>query len=357
MNNELLMIGSVPLETVEEVFQMFGGPLGSMMPCMPDGEVGDRQYWVDGVAYRVFNGHPELETLSRPAPDNGVERWRPRSLDDEWSFRVRKGVAQVRFGDPGWRLGFTKDAVNSYFIFRKLKEEGALPREMRFQVSMPLTNSAIVAYFHDSADFPRIVPGFEAAMRAEVAKMIEKIPPNDLAIQWDCALEIGDLEGELPYLPKDGAFERNVAPAGNLSRDIPEEVMLGYHLCFGTLGGWPVFQPKDLTNSVRFANAIVAESGRRVDFVHVPSLNRADDAFYAPLRDLKVGKTRVFLGEIHDMEDMNSFRKRLATARKYLPDFGLAAPCGFGRIDRSELPGILKDHLRAIEAHREMARR
>ncbi|HEX3419246.1 MAG TPA: Hsp70 family protein, partial [Stellaceae bacterium] len=45
---------------------------------LPDGEVGDRRYWIDGIAYRVFNGHPEIETLRRPAPDaNGVESWRP----------------------------------------------------------------------------------------------------------------------------------------------------------------------------------------------------------------------------------------------------------------------------------------
>ena len=36
-----------------------------------------------------------------------------------------------------------------------------------------------------------------------------------------------------------------------------------------------------------------------------------------------------------------------AGARKYLPHFGLAAYCGFGRNPASELPGILADHLQA----------
>jgi hypothetical protein len=26
-------------------------------------------------------------------------------------------VKQVRFGDPGWRLGDARDAINSYFVF------------------------------------------------------------------------------------------------------------------------------------------------------------------------------------------------------------------------------------------------
>jgi hypothetical protein len=47
---------------------------------MPDGEVGDRRYWIDGIAYRVLNGHPEIETLRRPAPDENPRAWRRRSI-------------------------------------------------------------------------------------------------------------------------------------------------------------------------------------------------------------------------------------------------------------------------------------
>jgi hypothetical protein len=46
---------------------------------------------------------------------------------------------------------------------------------------------------------------------------------------------------------------------------------------------------------------------------------------------------------------MARFEARIATARKYLPDFGLGAYCGFGRLPRSELPTVLADHLKAVE--------
>jgi hypothetical protein len=46
---------------------------------------------------------------------------------------------------------------------------------------------------------------------------------------------------------------------------------------------------------------------------------------------------------------MTRFKERIVTARKYLPDFGLGAYCGFGRLPVSELPEILADHLKAIE--------
>jgi hypothetical protein len=47
---------------------------------------------------------------------------------------------------------------------------------------------------------------------------------------------------------------------------------------------------------------------------------------------------------------MERFRQRVALARKYLPEFGLAAYCGFGRSPVTELPGILADHVKAAES-------
>jgi hypothetical protein len=45
---------------------------------------------------------------------------------------------------------------------------------------------------------------------------------------------------------------------------------------------------------------------------------------------------------------MQRFKERIAAARKYLPEFGLGAYCGFGRLPASELPGILDDHVNAV---------
>ena len=137
-----------------------------------------------------------------------------------------------------------------------------------------------------------------------------------------------------PYrnFPRDSAIERNVAEVKALSPSIPENVALGYHFCFGTLGGWPRFAPDDLGAAVELANAFVAASGRRVDWIHLPVLNRTDDAFFAPLKNLKPHGARVYLGMIHNME---TFDQRLAIARKYLPDFGVGAYCGFGRLSPS----------------------
>jgi hypothetical protein len=348
MGSELLLVGSIPLDTPQEVFEAFGAPLGKYLATMPDGEVGPRRHWISRVHYQVLAAHPELEIVQRPAPDeNGVERQFPRNAGDAWWFKVKEGVKQVRFGDPGWRLGYARDAVNSYFVFRTMKDKGVLPAHLRFQVSIPMVNSVLPPrIFPDQNDLAKIRPGYEAATRAEIAKIVEKIPAHELAIQWDCSTELQDSYGVIPGYPIEGAVERNLGEVRNLSPHIPEQVALGYHLCFGTLGGWPRFQPDDLGQAVKLANAVIAASGRKVDWIHIPVLDRSDDAFFAPLKDLQPKGARVYLGAIHTM---SGFAERIATARKYLSGFGLGAYCGFGRMPPSQLPQVLADHLKAVE--------
>jgi len=132
-----------------------------------------------------------------------------------------------------------------------------------------------------AGDLDKIKPGFEAALRAEVAKIVEKIPAKDLAIQWDCSAEVQDVYGAIPQLPREDAIERNVAQVRNIVPSIPEDVALGYHLCFGTLGGWPRFQPDSLDETVKLANAFLAASGRRVDWIHIPLLDTTDDGLHS----------------------------------------------------------------------------
>jgi hypothetical protein len=174
----------------------------------------------------------------------------------------------------------------------------------------------------------------------------QKIPNEDLAIQWDCSTEVQDVYGAVPGLPKEGAIERNVEQFRRLSPRVPEKALLGYHLCFGTLGGWPRFAPPDLSATVELANAAIEASGRRVDWIHIPVLDGVGDAFFAPLKNLKPRGARVYLGVVHHMD---GFKERIALARKYLPDLGVAGYCGFGRIPPDQMPAVLEEHLQAIK--------
>ena len=51
-------------------------------------------------------------------------------------------------------------------------------------------------------------------------------------------------------LPIDGPIERNVAQFPALTGAVAEGALLGFHLCFGTFGGWPRFAPETLDRTV-----------------------------------------------------------------------------------------------------------
>jgi hypothetical protein len=347
MGQELLLVGSVPLKSVEDVMTTFGGALGRYLPAIPDGEVGERKSWVMRLSYQVFNGHIDLDTIKRPERENGVERLMPRSHADAWQFKVRHGNETVRFGNPGYRLGYAKDAANSYFVFKTLREKGVLPADLRFQISMPMVNSVVrPALFPDPDDLPKVRPGYEEAIAAELAAIFDVIPHKDLAIQWDCAWEVSSIHGENKDNPAEGEIATHTAPIRRLSQKIPDDVALGFHFCFGTFGGWPRFAPDDLGRTVELVNAAVVATGRRVDWVHIPTLDRTDASFYAPLAKLDPKGARVYMGMIHSMP---SFDARLAVVRKVLPDFGLAAYCGFGRTPPGEINQVLADHLDTVQ--------
>ena len=87
-------------------------------------------------------------------------------------------------------------------------------------------------------------------------------------------------------------------------------------------------------------------SQRQVDWLHIPLLDRTDDAYYRPLSSLRPVKTRIHLGLIHNMRN---FERRFAAARTHLPDFVVAACCGFGRRKPSGLDDVLQEHLRAVD--------
>jgi hypothetical protein len=244
------------------------------------------------------------------------------------------------------RLGYARDAVSSYFVFRTLREKGILPAELRFQISVPMVNSVVrPLYFPDPTDLDRVRPGFEESLAAEMAVIYDRIPPRDLAIQWDCAWEIQAVSGSAGS-SHEAAIETHTAPIARLSRQIPDGVQLGFHFCFGTFGGWPAFAPETLSPTVDLANASVAAAGRRVDWIHIPTLDTTNESFYAPLARLDAQGAEVYLGAIHSMATL---RERLAVARKFLPVFGLAAYCGFGRTPPSELARILEDHRAALD--------
>jgi hypothetical protein len=127
-----------------------------------------------------------------------------------------------------------------------------------------------------------------------------------------------------------------------LSDGLPGEVVFGYHFCLGTFPSFPTVPVDDLGWVVRIANAVVAATPRRVDFVHLPGMADSGRGYFAPLADLDVAGARVFLG-LEQRDGAQAILERGRAAREFLPDFGISHYCGYGRDDRDRIHELLQD--------------
>jgi hypothetical protein len=345
----VMVVGSVPLPSVEEVFRTCAHHLGPFLSAYPDGEVGPRSYWTFYLATHTYSKHPDLIDVN--APQGGRVEQPERGASEEewnrswWTFRLRDGVKSLSYDS----LHYAEPARESYEIFTRLREEGTIPVDARFKVCFPTTGGATMPFFANPDEWPVHYDAYRRAMRAEVARITEVIPPSDLVIQWDIATEVRDiLAGDSPLLPwspdtsLEEKWQRHLADMNELSGDIPEEAELGYHFCFGTWGGWPKSDAPDMEVCVRLANEAVARAGRRVDYVHIPVMPDASDAFFEPMADLAIGATRPYLGIVLK-DGVEAFARRAEAASRHRADFGIASYCGWGREDPAELLAVLDE--------------
>jgi hypothetical protein len=339
----VLLVGSIARPedgwSVEDVLRHSAATLDGYVSALPDGEVGDRATWITYIARHAYHLHPDLITLSR----HTFEDWKPRAYDDQWRFGVREGVAEISFE----KIGYAEEAIGSYRIFRRLRDEGVIPAGVRFLVTYPLSESAVRAFFNSAHDFEIVWRGYNAAVRRELARLATDIDPEDLAIQFDMARETAAVEQiefnfpdhDLRHLPHD-PLERCCTAVAELAAGVPQPVWLGLHVCYGSLGHKEGESPDsahfkpipDLTVPVRMANACVRAAGRPVQYVHMPvQLSDLRDAFYAPLDELDIGDTRLYLGLIDLSDGVDGALRRIELARQHTGSFGIGTPCGWGR--------------------------
>jgi hypothetical protein len=334
------LVGSVPLDSPVQVFETCARALGPHLGSLPDGEVGHRIHWIVCQAVFVFDQHPDIERVHRPAPRDGKEQWLPADYKDQWKFRLKPPTGTIQFDN----LKYGDWAIESYGAFKVLRERGVIRPGARFQVCMPTPLAGFMSFFGPE-DGARVHTAYESAMLREIEKMCRAIPASDLAIQWDVAVETTAIEqGQQARIGGD-MFDRWLEEVSAIGPAVPADVALGYHICYGDFNHRHSVEPKDLSVAVRMLNEAAARSRRPLDFVHVPvPINRSDDAYFAPLRDLRVGDARVFVGLIHYDDGVAGTRARIVTAKKYLAEFGIATECGFGRRRPETLPELLRIH-------------
>ncbi len=342
-NNKLFvhLVGSIPLHDSETVFRTVSGVLGPCLRRLPDGETGERRFWI-GYVRDLLSGHPDLE-LDTSVPPLQLRLWDGTLHREVPLLKFRAGVDLTR---SDFRTRYADMALDSYAVFQRLRSQGVIPNGIRFQVALP-TPLAITYNYISPASRKAFIASYTPRLLDEVAKIVAHVPADQLSIQWDVLQEIMVWENYYGYRSPDYQDEI-VSVLKRISDAVPAAVDLGFHYCYGSPKDEHLIQPRDTNVMVELTNLVVPKLGRPLNFIHLPvPKGRVDDGYYRPLKDLRVGReTEIYLGLVH-LNDSQGNRTRLSKARQYVDLAGVATECGWGRGDPERVPGLL-------EAHREL---
>lgn len=342
-----LLVGSVNLPDAETTFRTAAEVLGDRLKRIPDGELGDRVHWISHQPERIART-PGVERVGdEPSLFNGRDI-RP--------LRIAAGV--VPDGLTLKPLGYARDALASWETFERLRGAGVIPQGTRFQVCLP-TPAAVVGTFVLAEQRATFETVYERALFAELDVILDSIPHHSLAIQWDTALEFGLIEkadysgifqSVQPWFDDvwAGILERAVRQAGR----VPAGVEVGFHLCYGDAGEKHFVEPTDTANLVKFAKELLASATRPISWIHMPvPIDRDDDAYFEPLDDLVIpDHTEFYLGLVHREDGVSGARRRIETASRHVPGFGVATECGVGRAPAGATGALLATHREVSEA-------
>jgi hypothetical protein len=326
MTRSVLLVGSVPLRPATAVFEVVTAEIGDLVERVPDG---DQHGWLL-AAQSTFDSNPALEIGHYvPLTSGGIE---------VPMYRLRSGLtaADLRLGP----YGYADTAAESYAAFTRLRQEGIIRDGVRFQVTMPGPGTSVFAIELPAAE---LLPIARDALAREIDEITARIPPHDLTIQLDIAMEAEHEE----YRRRPDAFdtpiheafdwtlEQMAESAAWLANRVPEYAELGFHIC----SIWHHYQAGGQDNAVLVdtINAIAARVDRPIGYFHMPTIPEHDVEDFAPLRNLRLGDgTQFYLGVIHKHDGIEGVRRRISAAQSAVRDFGIASFCGLGLPATSE---------------------
>jgi len=311
------LVGGVPLEA-REVFDLAGASFGPLAKRLPDGE--KKRGWLRPQAPIIGRAAGMIAGGTARYLHMTNQRYRPAPGQD---------LDAIDFGP----LGYLAAARESYALFAAARAASKIASATRFQISVP-TAFGVMGHCIDLDVARDVWPIYERQLFAEISAIANAIPPEDLAVQWDIAVEITQsLDNPNGSMRDFGADELAAAVARALDC-LPDAVEGGIHLCYGDAGEDKHYvNPRDMGVMVAFHNAIAARAKHGIAWVHMPvPKEREDEAYFAPLAGLRLrSETELMLGLVHRLDGIEGARRKIAAARKFAPVFGVGTECGMGR--------------------------
>ncbi|MEJ0071791.1 MAG: hypothetical protein WDO24_27160 [Pseudomonadota bacterium] len=117
------LIGSVPLADSEQVFRRVAGELGPYLARIPDGETAERARWIYFQRH-MLEAHPAMELDMEAAPLR-LHQWDGRLLREAPFIRFKP---DTDLESVSFDTGYDRAAVESYGVFKRLRDAGAIRR-------------------------------------------------------------------------------------------------------------------------------------------------------------------------------------------------------------------------------------
>jgi hypothetical protein len=337
--------GGVHLSDAETVMREIAARVPDGVRRVPDGETGDRQNWIFFQLGKFWQT-PGVEKAGAADYTEGYEEM-PK-------VRIAEGADPDSVVWPD--LGYATEYHESFQIFARLRKDGVLPADVRFQVQYPTPLASVNAYFVQD-DQDRIEASYERALFTDLQRLLADIPHDQLAVQWDVAVEFALLEGGFPATESQD-FDGIIQRLARCVDEVPTDVPVGLHFCYGDYEHQHFKQPESLATQVRVANALTAAASRPVSWYSftVPQ-NRRDEAYFAPLRDLRIGpQTELYLALVPyypaDQEPGTTAEQvRLIDSHLAKDEWGICTECGMARAAPEDVPILLDKHREIIQAY------
>ncbi|KAI8630410.1 hypothetical protein F5Y19DRAFT_463837 [Xylariaceae sp. FL1651] len=287
----VLIVGSVPGASPQEVFVRLATGLPGRLQAIPDGETGERWNYIGWQLQRFPLVARRIELGGIPLPESGLPAFTLADIEP---------------------ISYDEVALSSYTEFKQLRQQNIIPSNVLFQICLPSPYSVLTGHVKSTV-INAIEPLYEQRFAEAIDHIVRDIPHDDM-----------------------GLVDRVI----RLCKRIPEDVKLAFHLCYGDLRHKHFIEPQDTSLLVELANALLAREtlGPRTEWIHMPvPKERTDSAYFSPLTRLRLDSSgsknpHIYLGV-----------KRIETAQANVPfPFGVATECGLGRTPPEEIDSILR---------------
>lgn len=332
-------VGTLPKRDNEAAMEYMLEEAGLHLATMPDGETNRLDYVTDLV--KEFQDHPAVHHLFSKLHPGELKHFGDLPFD---TLPDPSKLTQESLQDPeGYHLGYADEALASWPVFQRLKEEaiiaGNARPDLRFQVGIPGDlQIPFMAFKASGFKKSHRLPFMEAT--ADEMRKIHEVVGDDGVFQLELPSE-NVLTAYAPRLARPEVARRFALGVRRLLLAGPEGAIVGVHLCNIDMNNKSLLPFISPNAFVMLGNALEEhwphDHNPPMDFAHFPLARgghapRFDDELLDELGKLKLHPdTRKIMGMSQAEQGYEEQEQGLHAIEERIGAVGVAATCGYGR--------------------------